>query len=186
MNGELFLTGIGILALMAVWKLMWMKSILDDTRDHLFDLRDTELHNYFVENGLSFEHPMYVRLRKLLNGHLRNTESTTIWELMFAVGELTRNPTVDLYKTKNLEKHFYTEDVNLKKFIEKIRFQSAMVMFRYMLYSSLITVSILILCYPFELIKKFRKESTVIAIKLSDSLKLNSDSRLAMELSALN
>ena len=67
---ELIFFGINILLVMAVWHFMLRPSILDHSRDRLFDLRD-ELRFSFLENNWDIGSASYKRLRDLVNRHLR-------------------------------------------------------------------------------------------------------------------
>lgn len=184
MNSEMFLTGIGLIALMATWKLMWIPSVLDTARDRLFDLRDGRLQEYFTQNSLGFDHPMYIKLRNLLNGHLRHTESVTLWEWIFAVAMLTKNAALDSHKSKEIDARFYTKDPALKGFIEEIRLLSAAIVIAYMAQTSLLVVALFLISHPINFVKMLFSKSSGL-LKSAFSPTPRSNSRLAMEIYAL-
>lgn len=68
---------IWLVALMAVWRL-WKRTVRDDVRDHLFDLRD-EWRAYWAEKGLDMSHPYYGYTRNEINSFLRSTAS---WRML--------------------------------------------------------------------------------------------------------
>lgn len=133
---QLFLTGIGLLSIMLFWRFMWKPTILDRTRDSLFDLRDNVLREHFVTHNLPLDHEIYVNLRLLLNGHLRHTESLSIWKLGYLLNNKS-NGVVERH-SKMFEAKFETDVDHLKTLVNDIRTKAALVMFLYMIQTSLI------------------------------------------------
>lgn len=148
---EVLLTGVGLLAIMGLWKFVWLPTILDATRDKLFDLRDDVLKGYFVKNGISFDHPTYVKLRNLLNGHLRHTESVTIWEVIFVKRCMDGNPAL---RFAEIEAIFQTDDPKLQALVDEIRFKSAVAMLIYMFATSLACIALAIPSSAILLLRK--------------------------------
>lgn len=68
---------IWLVALMAAWRL-WKRTLRDDARDRLFDLRD-EWRTYWVDSGLDMSHPHYGYTRNEINSFLR---STAQWRML--------------------------------------------------------------------------------------------------------
>ncbi len=141
---ETLLFGLGVLALLGAWKYIWLPSVLDRVRDKLFDLRDRDLRESFMREGLPLDHPIYKRLRDLLNGHLRHTESASIWELV-AFFYLARRSKADL--SAMADKRFHSHDQRVQTIVQRVRFQSAIIMLAYMLFSSVLAIPLLILAF---------------------------------------
>lgn len=184
MNSEIFLFGIGILFSVLLWKYVWIKTHLDDTRDRLFDLRDITLHNYFKNHELGFEHPIYVQLRKLINGHLRHTESLTIWELMFTLNSIKKGSEIDMHMSAVIDRRFFTKEQETKKLIEQVRLESTGILMQYMIFSSVVGVLFFVLHRIISVLSRLTKGS--MALIRFYPFKTNAKNRLAMEMFALN
>ena len=75
------LAGFGILGFLLAWNFLWRPTLLDDTRDRLFDLRDAA-RAWFVKNGYGLAHPAYLELRGMLNASIRYTEKLSLAKFM--------------------------------------------------------------------------------------------------------
>ena len=157
-----FLFGIGVLALIVAWKYVWLPTILDYTRDKLFDLRDGFLREAFLQEKFPLDHPIYKSLRNLLNGHLKHTESLSIWEFL-----------AFYYSAKNLRKDllvgvneiFKTDDRRLNEIISRVRFQSAKIMAEYMLLTSMIAIPMLFVALVFFTLRRRSIFKKILATK---------------------
>lgn len=185
MNYQLFLFGVGCIGIMLTWKYMWLPTLLDATRDELFDLRDEKLKKYFASTEAGLNHPMYIKLRTLINGHLRHTESFSLWEMMFMVFNIEKNPVLDEYKTNEINNKFKTDDEILNNFIEEVRMRGAIILARYMLRSSVIAFTSFLIRKPIEFTEHLFSNSSKIYKGLF-SASPNPNSKLAMEIWALN
>lgn len=135
---HVFLFGFGVLLVIISWNFMLKRTFLDDTRDSLFDLRDHKLRSYFLNNSdLGLNHPLYISLRNLINGHLRNTEKATLFSLIATVRWAHKNP--ELMKVlaasfSSLESKEYGSEV--LGFSHEIRAEAAKIMFLHMVRNS--------------------------------------------------
>jgi len=140
---QMSLTGLGILLIMASWRFMLKPSQLDRTRDRLFDLRDEELRSGFLKHEEGLNHPLYIKLRDLLNDHLRYTNKITFAEYVLMVLWMKRNhETVE----KALEKHkdeYLCDDASLNELSREIRLKASGVMIVHMVESSFWAKSVL-------------------------------------------
>ncbi|MRX08610.1 hypothetical protein GJ697_12240 [Pseudoduganella sp. FT25W] len=139
---ELFLTGIGIISIMATWKFIWLPTVLDSTRDTLFDLRDRQLRRYFLSKKIGLEHPVYIALRGLLNGHLRNTTSLSLSQCAYMQTHIQKHPALAEQRIAEINEQFKVDDPDLQKFVDEIRFKSSVAMLTHMVDSSPISIVI--------------------------------------------
>ena len=123
---NLSLAAFGMLLIMFAWMKILKPSMLDSTRDQLFDLRDQEIRPWFQKN-LSLDHPAYKDLRKLINGHLRYTEDLTFLRFVLHLYTLKQHPE-SLAELKKMNEHFESGDEALKEFVRQIRAQACQIM----------------------------------------------------------
>lgn len=129
---ELIVLGIAILAIMFTWNKMYLPTVLDDTRDKIFDLRDKKVKDFFLATPEGLNHPMYTTLRSLLNAHLRYTEDLTFIQFIIAlaVGDKQRR---EFEKTGFKPKDpFATHDKKLAEFVSQTRNDALLIMFDHM------------------------------------------------------
>lgn len=180
---ELFLTGVGILGIVVIWRFMWRSLALDLARDKLFDLRDEHLRDFFLQNGYGLDNSMYPKLRTLVNGHLRHTESITLWEVVYAVTKFIQNPSFDNHFKELINAEFFTEDLKMKEFIENFRLTSSSIVFDYMIHTSVAGMLFLGLLFVVGAISKMFVTSSKIVNLVTSPAKTSS---LTMEVFALN
>ena len=132
---ELLTVALSGILLGLVWQFMLKKTILDDHRDQLFDLRD-ELRETFVENGWALDAPIYRRLRNLINGYLRFTERYSFGETLMLERSVRRNQELSSTLNKHLERSFHIDDVMQRAYITGLRERARRVMMSYMILSS--------------------------------------------------
>jgi hypothetical protein len=111
------------------------KSVLDDHRDKLFDLRD-ELRTTFVERGWDMNAPIYKRLRDLINGYLRFTERYSFFEFTFLEHRVRNSGRLSTVMAKQLAREFKTVDRAQQEFVAEFRQKSVRVMMSYMIMGS--------------------------------------------------
>ncbi len=157
---NLSLAAFGILLLMSMWSKILKPSMLDSTRDQLFDLRDQQVRPWFQKN-LSLEHPAYNDLRRLINGHLRYTEDLTFLRFVLHLHILNQHPE-SLAELKKRNKNFESGDESLRDFVLQIRMQAFQIMIAHAIKTSMlgwVCVMIgLVIVLP-RLLKKFIQES---------------------------
>ncbi len=148
---ELTIFGVNVLLLLLSWRLMLRKTILDHTRDKLFDLRD-EVRETFIQKKWDMNSPIYKKLRDLLNGHLRFTEEFSIWKITCLEVEIKKNPdALDELHTR-VQKTFATDNPEQQKFIEGIRARALATVMNYAVFSSGFLLLVSILLSPFVVI----------------------------------
>lgn len=164
---QIFLSGIGLICIMLSWKYVWVPTALDGTRDALFDLRDNVLREHFTSNKLSFESDIYKNLRLLLNGHLRHTESLSIWEFIYFLNHAKNVDAVRIYY-EEIDSKFKTDDPELIKLVERIRIDSTIILMLYMLKTSVFCMVVVVFyMMPKTLLKSFIKQTSA-AVRLNE------------------
>jgi hypothetical protein len=143
---DMFLVGLYGLMLLAMWKYMFKRTILDDHRDRLFDLRD-HLRAKFVQEGWSMNDPIYRRLRDLINGYLRFTESYSFHEFLVLERGVRHNPELQSHLKARMTADFETTTTGQAEFVAKFRHDAVGIMMSYMTVSSgpLFTVMLFLL-----------------------------------------
>jgi hypothetical protein len=145
---ELTILGINILLLIAVWKFMLRKTMLDSSRDQLFDLRD-ELRAVFVKNGWNLNSPSYRNLRDLVNGHLRFTEEMSVSRVSYIAAAIKKDKELLAYQHEKIAKIFDSSDPVQKRFIDDFRKRAVTVAMNYAVYSSGWLLLIAFFVFPF-------------------------------------
>lgn len=132
---ETILFGLNGLLLLALWRFMLKKSVLDDHRDKLFDLRD-ELRATFANNGWDMSAPIYKRLRDLINGYLRFTETYSFAEFFLIERGVRRNERINAELAQRMARDFNAGDPRQQEFILDFRRRAVSVMMSYMIMGS--------------------------------------------------
>ena len=132
---EIALFGINILLMIFVWHFMLRKTILDHSRDQLFDLRD-ELRSEFLNNDWDLGSQDYKKLRDLINGHLRFTEQASILRISIVTAEIKRNSELKDFLRIRLDKVFVSNIPAQQEFIKKFRMKALVVVMSYAVFSS--------------------------------------------------
>lgn len=125
-----FLLGIELVILYIVWKYMWQKTLLDATRDSLFDLRDGARY-WFIENGYTLDHKIYISLREIINYHLRNIEKLTTPAILTHLIRKKIDKEYDKNIGDNISSMFSTDDKKLSEYLLKIRWEAGVIVFLY-------------------------------------------------------
>lgn len=141
---ELTLFGIGLILMIFTWPYIWRPTVLDSARDKLFDLRDNKVRQHFLQRGLGLDHPVYVALRNLLNGHLRHTESLTFFHFTYLAGWAESHRAEEVGIRQKIDAMFATEDPDLQRLVKSVREQSSLIMIEYMVESSIVALSMAI------------------------------------------
>lgn len=137
---ELATTAVGILLLLVVWR-AWRKTMLDASRDALFDLRDRS-REWFLANGYGLDHRLYRELRDVLNAQLRFTENMRFVGLLYFAWRMPA--TVIAQMNTDIQTRFDTSDETLRRYVTETRRQAIRALQTYMILTST-TVMILIL-----------------------------------------
>ncbi|UGA37811.1 hypothetical protein JOS77_28325 [Chromobacterium haemolyticum] len=127
---ELSLFGLGLLGLMAAWKFMLMPALRDNARDRLFDLREEVREEFLSKHSLN--HPAYIELRTLINGHLRFVEEVSFLGFMLRLrlnAKLGPRP-------KSIENKHPRYNNELSEYMDLIRAKSYIIVLNYMIKTS--------------------------------------------------
>ena len=140
---ETMLFGIGVLLSVATWYYMWRPTMLDSARDKLFDLRDETVRNYFLEKGLTLDHPLYKELRDLINNHLRHTHTLSFFKFIYMIAWAQQNQDSHKIMKEQIDSKFHTDNPELAALVQKVREQAVMIMIGYAVESSFLALSII-------------------------------------------
>jgi hypothetical protein len=168
---ELLFVGTNTLLVMAIWHFMLRPTILDHSRDRLFDLRD-ELRETFVSNGWDMSSPLYKRLRDLVNGYLRFTEEVSLFRMTYVTQEVKKNAELLSYVHHKNAAMFAVSNEKQKAFVQHFRRRSLMVVMDYAIFSSGLLLLLALALLPFVFVQKFfaminRKVDFTIGICIS-------------------
>lgn len=150
---ELTMFGVNILFVLILWRFMIRKSILDDTRDKLFDLRD-EVRATFVKNGWDLGSPVYKSLRDLLNGHLRFTEEFSIWRVAYLEVSVKRSPELQSELHERVSRVFAGLNAEQAEFIKSVRARALNAVMEFAVFSSGLLHLISFVIAPFVVVYK--------------------------------
>lgn len=143
---NLLIIGLTMLWCAWAWR-MWNKTALYDHRDQLFLLRD-ELRGFFIENGYGLDHPSYMNLRDLLNGHIRYIEEVSLTSFVANALAFSKHPEMFRETAMKTDLRFRSGDENIKNFTSYIRKSSSMVLVQYMVSTSTVLMFIVALTVP--------------------------------------
>lgn len=129
MEQSIFL-GAGILICIAAWRWMYCPSLLDQTRDRLFDLRE-EVREYFLNAGYGLNHPHYKVLRDLLNGHLRHTDRFSLAAFVWMIAHFAHDRGFAARQQEELDRVFACGDPVLAEFSRQVRRRGVGLMMEY-------------------------------------------------------
>lgn len=133
---QVTMLGVGLLLLMASWKFMLRPSMLDATRDRLFDLRES-VRVHFIESGHGLNAPAYHALRGLLNSHLRYTEEITFFGVLHQMAWIQGHQDTHRHLRAEVDRQFAVSDPGLAAYIREVRVKSAVIVLDYAVKSSL-------------------------------------------------
>ncbi|MEW6219736.1 MAG: hypothetical protein AB1634_09430 [Thermodesulfobacteriota bacterium] len=132
---EAIFFGLNILLVLLLWKKMLRPSILDHFRDKLFDLRE-EVRDFYVQRGIPLDSKSYVELRRLINGHLRYSESMTMAGTLGFAALVNTRPVVVKQLQDEIEQRYSVDDADVAEFIRRTRGKATDILFGYMLLSA--------------------------------------------------
>ncbi len=133
---QVTMLGVGLLLVMATWKFMLRPSMLDATRDRLFDLRES-MREHFIQTGHGLNAPAYRALRGLLNSHLRYTEEITFFGVLHQMIWLKGHQDAYRHLRADVDRQFAVSDPGLAAYIREVRAKSAGIVLDYAVKSSL-------------------------------------------------
>jgi hypothetical protein len=134
---ELVFLGINVLIIMGFWHYVVKKTLLDNTRDKLFDLRD-EIRDVYTESEWGIDGDVYGNLRYMINAYLRYTETYSVWSVVSVRGELarTRNTNLREHLVSRINANFKTPSTEQNIYIANVRSRASKALMQYSVYSS--------------------------------------------------
>lgn len=144
------LLGVNILLVLAAWRFMVKRTVLDHTRDKLFDLRD-EVREVFLSKGWDLNSPEYKKLRGLLNGHLRFTEEYSIWKVAYLNLIVEKNENVRAEMNARFEKVFASNIPEQLDYIHSVRQRSLMAVMDFTVIGSGFLLFLSLIIFPIVL-----------------------------------
>lgn len=170
---QVSLMGVGILLIMMTWIFMLKPSQLDETRDMLFDLRDDDLREGFLKHQQGLSHPLYIKLRQVLNNHLMFTNKLTFTEFIIMILWMNRNQNKFQETVDNHHDEFLCDDEELNELSKYVRAKAAIIMVNHMVRSSFWVRCLLFvfsIYYFFNKPKKETKDVIIVERKLTKRL----------------
>lgn len=146
MNIELILFGVGVLAMLVSWRWMIKPTLLDTTRDKLFDLRE-EVRAFFLVRPRGLEDPIYANTRGLINGHLRNTEELTFFRFVAALVWLERNKDAAKEISEKVNRRFKSDDQDVARYVYEVRRRAIFIMLGYAGTTSVLALALIAVGY---------------------------------------
>lgn len=138
----IIMTAFNLLLLMVVWEFFAKKTILDYHRDKLFDLR-REMRVAFLEKD-ALGSPVYKELRELINAQISLTENLSILQYILWDVNLKHKPELRALIEKENERRFSSDREDISKLVKEYRHKSAEICTSYMVFSSLLMTTFLI------------------------------------------
>jgi hypothetical protein len=150
---EQIMLGVNIILVLCVWHFMIRKTILDHTRDKLFDLRDALRAKYQVASW-DLDSATYEKLRDLLNGYLRFTEDYSIWRLVCIKTEVENNTDLHSELQRKFEELFLGVEPDQREFVRRVRTQARGVILEFAVFSSGFLLVLTAAIMPFVVLYK--------------------------------
>ena len=152
---QLIIVSISLAAIIFTWNYVWRRTLLDTTRDYLFDIRDSA-RQWFLDQGYALDNPAYIALRDGLNCHLRHTESATLSGfLLFILTErahINNSTFID-----NTIKNLSAPTNKIEIYVNTARLKATWIMLGYMIFRNIfltaLFIAIFALCLLFTIIK---------------------------------
>ncbi|MDZ7919589.1 hypothetical protein [Rhodoferax sp.] len=148
--------GINILLIMGTWHFVVKKTLLDHTRDKLFDLRD-EVRRVHLERGWSIDTDLYGNLRSMINAYLRYTENYSVWQVVALRVELSRQAQSGLreHLVTRINANFKAGTQDQQKYVADVRRRAGNALTDFAVYNSGLLLLLTILITPYFLVSTF-------------------------------
>jgi hypothetical protein len=132
---ELIFFGINVLLIMIVWHFLIRPTILDHSRDRLFDLRD-ELRATFAKNDWQMDSATYRSLRDLVNGYLRFTEEVSVFRIAYFKTVIKKDLALEKHLQERVNRMFESAQPDQKAVVMDIRRRALDAAIDYSVFSS--------------------------------------------------
>lgn len=150
---ELVMLGISVMLVIVVWHYMLMRTVVDATRDKLFDLRD-EIRQTFKEREWDMNSDTYRSLRDLMNGYLRFTEEYSFWRFVYLELSVIADKRLVQAIDEHAKKRFMAVAPEQLDFVRLMRSMAVNVVLEYSVYSSGLLLAMSLVVAPYVLVKK--------------------------------
>lgn len=144
---------LSMLLLIAVWRFVVRRSLLDQARDRLFDLRDG-LRSSYVNRGWSLDAIEYKQARDLINAHLHFLESISALQIFTLQAGMAHNEQLRKLVQHRYETMFAGVPVERAKVVQQHRRESLQIVTEYAVTNSLLLVTLGALMFPVILIER--------------------------------
>ena len=145
--------GLHVLSLILIWHFVAKRTVLDHTRDKLFDLRD-QIRADHLANGWGLENDAYKNLRKMLNAYLRYTEIYSIWKIISLHRNLSKNPHLTEFVRKKINTSFATKNEKQAQYIQLVREKAFVILTEFSICYSGLLIVISMVMMPYVLLKR--------------------------------
>ena len=148
--------GLNILFIMGAWHFVVKKTLLDHTRDKLFDLRD-EMRSTHLEQGWSIDTELYGNLRSMINAYLRDTENYSVWQVMALRAGLSKHESSGLreHLVARIDANFKADNHAQQIYVASVRRRAGSALTRFAVYNSGLLVLLTAFVTPWFLVGAF-------------------------------
>ncbi len=160
--------GLHVSSLILIWHFVAKRTVLDHTRDKLFDLRD-QIRADHLANGWGLENDAYKNLRKMLNAYLRYTEIYSIWKIISLHRNLSKNPHLTEFVRKKINTSFATKNEKQAQYIQSVREKAFVILTEFSICYSGLLIVISMVMMPYVLLKSL---ISICSCGLSTSLEI--------------
>lgn len=149
----LLFLGMNILIIMGAWHFVVKRTLLDHTRDKLFDLRD-EVRRVHIERDWAIDTDLYGNLRAMINAYLRYTENYSVWQVMMLRMELSKQAQSDLrnHLVDRINANFSGGSMEQQKYVADVRRRAGVALTDFAVYNSGLLLLTTILAMPYFLV----------------------------------
>lgn len=144
---------LSLLLLMTVWRFVLRRSLLDQARDRLFDLRD-DLRSAYVQNGWPLDASEYKQARDLINAHLHFLESISAWQIFTLQAGMATNAQLRRLVEHRYETMFANVPVERAMIVQLHRRKSLQIVTEYAVTNSLLLITLGVLMFPVIVVER--------------------------------
>ena len=150
---NMLLLGLNILLIMGAWHFVMKKTLLDRTRDRLFDLRD-ELRQVHIEQNWTMDTNAYSSLRAMINACLRYTENYSVWGVIWLQTNLSRrSKELNQALIRLMDEEFKALTPQQQRYVADVRQRACLTLIDFAIHNSGLLALMTILAMPFVLIR---------------------------------
>jgi hypothetical protein len=144
---------LSLLLLITVWRFVLRRSLLDQARDRLFDLRD-DLRSAYVHNGWPLDATEYKQARDLINAHLHFLESISAWQIFTLQAGMATNAQLRKLVEHRYETMFADVPVERAKIVQLHRRKSLQIVTEHAVTNSLLLITLGFLMFPVVVVER--------------------------------